>query len=176
MDNPDTPAAPEAPAADDSPEALKARLTAAEAKATESWDRMLRATAELDNIRRRNEREMDSFRKYASERLLGDLLAVADSLDMGLSAAEAPAAELKAVVDGTRLTQKQLLQVLDKHGVKIVDPQGQVFDPDQHEAVAMVPSAQVAPQHVVSVMQKGYRLHDRVLRPARVVVAKAPDA
>lgn len=154
---------------------LKAQLAAAEQKAAENWDKFLRATAEQDNLRRRNEREMANFHKYALERVFGELLAVADSLDMGLQAAEAPGADLKTVLEGLRLKHRQFFGVLEKFGVQVIDPAGKPFDPDQHEAVSMLASAEVPPNHVLGVMQKGYRLHDRVLRPARVVVAKAPD-
>lgn len=155
---------------------LKAQLAAAEQKASENWDKFLRATAELDNLRRRNEREMANFHKYALERVFGELLAVADSLDLGLQAAEAPGADLKTVVEGLRLKHRQFFAVLEKFGVQVIDPAGKVFDPDQHEAVSMLASADVAPNHVLNVMQKGYRLHERVLRPARVVVARALEA
>jgi len=156
--------------------ALQARLAEAEQQIAAAKDQHLRTLAELDNIRKRAEREIDSNRKYGAERLLGDLLTVCDSMELGLEAAGAPEASAKSIADGVDLTFKQLLAFLEKHGVKQVDPQGQPFNPEFHEAVSMVPSAEVPANHVLSVMQKGYRLHERLLRPAMVVVAKAPDA
>lgn len=153
---------------------LRARLAEAEQQVAAARDQHLRTLAELDNIRKRAEREIDTNRKYGAERLLGDLLTVCDSMELGLKAATAPEASARSIADGVDLTFKQLLAFLEKHGVKPVDPQGQPFNPDFHEAVSMVPSAEVPANHVLTVMQKGYRLHERLLRPAMVVVARAP--
>jgi len=155
-------------------EALNAKLTEAETAAASARDAQLRALAELDNVRKRAEREIDSARKYGSERVLGDLLAINDSLELGIKAAGNPEASAKSIGEGMSLTHGQLLKFFDKHGVVIVDPAGQPFNPDFHEAVSAVPSTDVAPNHVISVLQKGYRLHERLLRPAMVIVAKAP--
>lgn len=155
-------------------EALNAKLTEAESAASTARDGHLRALAELDNVRKRAEREIDSARKYGSERVLGDLLAISDSLELGLKAAGAPEATVQSIREGMALTQKQLAMFFEKFGVVAVDPAGQVFDPTYHEAVSAIPSSDVAPNHVISVMQKGYRLHERLLRPAMVIVAKAP--
>jgi molecular chaperone GrpE len=159
--------------APDDPEALRQQLAAAEAKAAENWDKALRAVAELENVRRRVEREAAQLQKYALERVLGELIQVADSLDLALKAVAAESAEVRAHLEGIALTHKQLWATLERYGVSLVDPAGQPFNPDLHEAVSMVESADVAPGHVLSVMQKGYRLHDRLLRPAMVVVSKA---
>jgi molecular chaperone GrpE len=150
------------------------RLAEAEAKAAAARDAQLRAVADLDNVRKRAEREITNAAKYSSEKLLGELLGVADSLDLGLAAAAKPEAQIASLLEGMKLTQKQVLSLLEKNGVKQVDPRGQPFNPEFHEAVTMVPSAELPPNHVVDVMQKGYRLHDRLLRPAMVVVSKAP--
>ncbi|MGH8442950.1 MAG: nucleotide exchange factor GrpE [Nevskiaceae bacterium] len=169
----------EAPAPDeptDDAETLKTRLAAAEQKAGENWDKALRAAAELENVRRRVERESATTQKYALERILGELIAVADSLDLAMNAVAAESAEVRAHLEGLSLTYKQLWATLERHGVSRVDPQGQPFNPDLHEAVSMVEAAGVAPGHVVSVMQKGYKLHDRLLRPAMVTVARAAPA
>lgn len=178
---------PEHPAADVSSEAgadqaisevdmLRNKLAEAEAKAAAAHDAHLRAVAEFDNLRKRAERDVQSARQYGAEKLLGELLGVADSLDLGLSAATQPGAQPATLTEGMQLTLRQLLATLEKHGVKQVDPLGEPFNPDLHEAVTMIPSTDVAPNHVLQVMQKGYRLHDRLLRPAMVVVAKAPPA
>lgn len=153
---------------------LSARLAEAESKAAAARDGQLRAIADMENVRKRAEREIANASKYSSEKLLSGLLGVADSLDLGLAAATKPEAQIAALIEGMQLTQKQLTALLEKHGVKSVDPQGQPFDPEAHEAVTMLPSAAVPPNHVLEVMQKGYRLHERLLRPAMVVVAKAP--
>jgi molecular chaperone GrpE len=158
----------------DEAEELKAQLAAAEAKAAENWDKALRATAELENVRRRVERESAQIQKYSLERILGELIAVADSLDMALKAVAAESAETRAHLQGISLTHKQLWATLERYGVSLLDPAGQAFNPDLHEAVSMVESADVPPNHVVTVMQRGYKLHDRLLRPAMVVVARAP--
>jgi molecular chaperone GrpE len=154
--------------------ALQARLAEAEQQLAAAKDHHLRTLAELDNVRKRAEREIDSHRKYSAERVLADLLAVCDSLELGLKAVGSPEAAAKAIADGLELTHKQLLSFFEKYGVRQVDPQGQPFNPELHEAVSMVPSAEVPPNHVLNVMQKGYRLHERLLRPAMVVVARAP--
>lgn len=144
------------------------------AKAAENWDKALRATAELENVRRRVEREAATASKYALERILGELIAVNESFELGLKAVAGGSEDVRKHAEGLALAHKQLWTVLERHGVTQLDPQGQPFNPEWHEAVSMVPSADVAPNHVLSVMQKGYRLHDRLLRPAMVVVAKAP--
>lgn len=155
-------------------DALHARLAEAEAAAASVRDHQLRAAAELDNVRKRAEREIDTAKKYGSERVLGDLLSIVDSLELGLKAALMPDATPQAIAEGLALTHKQLLGFFERHGVAQVDPLGKPFDPTLHEAISAVPSADVAANHVLSVMQKGYRLHERLLRPAMVVVAKAP--
>ena len=149
------------------------QLAAAQAQSQENWDKYLRANAELENVRRRAVRDISNGLRYAVEKLAGDLLPVLDSLELGLKSAPSEAGGAAPVVEGLQLTQKQLLQAMDKHGVKALDPQGKAFNPEQHEAVTMVPSDQVAPNHVLEVLQKGYVLNERLLRPAMVVVAQA---
>lgn len=156
-------------------EALRARLADAETRAGAAKDAQLRAIADLENTRRRLEREASNNLKYAAEKLLGELLAVADSLELGLKAAEGADTSAKALGEGMQLTYRQLMSVLEKNGVRQIDPLGQPFNPDFHQAMSMAPSAEVPANHVLSVMQKGYSLHERLLRPAMVVVARAPD-
>ncbi|MGQ0529452.1 MAG: nucleotide exchange factor GrpE [Panacagrimonas sp.] len=153
---------------------LRSKVAEAEAKAAAARDAHMRAVAEFDNLRKRSERDVQAARQYGAETLLGELLGVADSLDLGLAAAAKPEAQMSALTEGMQLTLRQLLATLEKHGVKQVDPVGEPFNPDFHEAVTMLPSADVAPNHVLNVMQKGYRLHDRLLRPALGVGARAP--
>lgn len=154
-------------------EALRQQLAEAQARAAENWDKALRATAELENVRRRVERESAQVQKYALERILGELIGVYDSLELALKAVAKEAAETRKHLEGVELTQKQLWQTLERYGVSQVDPQGHPFNPELHEAVSTLESAEMAPNHVLSVMQKGYKVHDRLLRPAMVVVSRA---
>jgi molecular chaperone GrpE len=166
------------PEAGASPEAeltaLRARVAEAEKQAAAFRDQQLRAVAELDNVRKRADRDVATAHKYGADRVLGDLLPVCDSLELGMQAASAEHATAKTIAEGLGLTHRQLHGFLEKQGVRPVDPVGQAFNPDLHEAVSTVESHEVPPNHVVSVMQKGYRLHERLLRPAMVVVARAP--
>ena len=155
---------------------LRAQLADAEARAAAARDAQLRAAAEAENTRRRLERDADATRKYASEKLLGELLAIADSLELGLKAAEGKDAQVQALAEGMQLTHRQLMALLEKQGVKQLNPVGEPFNPDLHQAMTMTESVEVAANHVLSVMQKGYKLHERLLRPAMVIVARAPAA
>jgi len=155
---------------------VQAQLAEAEARAAAAKDAQLRAIAELENTRRRFERDAVNSLKYAGEKLLGELLAVADSLELGLKAAASADAQTQALAEGMQLTWRQLVGVLEKNGVKQIDPQGQPFNPDLHQAMSVAESEEVAANHVIAVMQKGYTLHERLLRPAMVVVSRAPAA
>lgn len=147
---------------------------ALQALADENWDKYLRAVAELENVRKRAARDMENARKFALERFATELLAVRDSLEMGLQAAEE--ANAADIIEGSKATLKQLSTTMERFGVTEVDPQGEPFDPTLHEAMTMQQSAEVEPNTVLTVFQKGYTLNGRLLRPARVVVAAAPDA
>jgi molecular chaperone GrpE len=127
----------------------------------------LRERAELDNQRKRLQRDVEQARRFANERLLGELLPVLDNLERGLEAA-AGGGSLR---EGVELTLKQLIKVVEDHGLTVVDPTGQAFNPEQHQAVGMVDSAEHASNTVVRAMQKGYLLNGRLLRPALVMVA-----
>ena len=153
-------------------EAPGTALAAAEAKASENWSSYLRAVAELDNYRKRMDRELDNARKYAIERFAQELISVIDSLEAGISAAGANTGS--ALLEGTNATLKQLQRAFDKAGIKVIDPQGLPFDPAWHEAMIAQESADQPANTVLSVIQKGYSLNGRLLRPARVVVSKAP--
>ncbi|MCA1779347.1 MAG: nucleotide exchange factor GrpE [Xanthomonadaceae bacterium] len=133
---------------------------------------MLRMRAEMDNREKRLEREMSKARKFALESLMRDFVQVLDSLDQALAAADP--AESPGGYEGMELTRKQAVKVLTEHGLEILEPLNQEFDPSWHEAVTIQPTAQQPPDTVVQVLQKGYRIHERLLRPARVIVAKAP--
>jgi len=131
---------------------------------------MLRLKAEMDNREKRLEREMAKARKFALESLMRDLVQVLDSMDQALASADADNA--RGAYEGMELTRKQALQVLNSHGLEMLDPVGERFDPSWHEAMATQPSEEHDPDTIVQVLQKGYRLHDRLIRPARVIVAK----
>jgi molecular chaperone GrpE len=173
--SPQTESAPATPETPPDPMAeLQQQLRTAQAKADENRDLYLRAAAELDNVRKRAERDASAARKYGVEKLATDLLGVRDSLELGLAAAADENAEIKAVVEGLELTLKLLGDVMDRYGVTAVNPLGEPFNPDFHEAMTAQESSERAPNTVIQVLQKGYRLQDRLLRPALVVVAKAP--
>lgn len=139
-----------------------------QAKASENWDRYLRTAAELENVRKRSQRDVENARKYALERFARELLAVKDSLEMGLAADSTTVESLHA---GSAATLKLLATTLEQFGVKEVDPEGEPFDPEYHEAISMQPSDDAEPGSVLSVVQKGYSLNGRLLRPAMVTVA-----
>lgn len=153
---------------------LEQALAEAETQAAQAKDAQLRAAAELENTRRRLERDAQNSARFGAENLLKELLTVADSLDLGLKATEKPEADTQSLADGMALTQRQLVALLEKQGVTAVDPHGEPFNPELHQAMSMVESLDVAANHVLAVMQKGYQLHGRLLRPAMVIVAKAP--
>jgi len=131
---------------------------------------MLRMRADMDNREKRMEREMTKTRKFALEGLMRDLIPVLDSMDQALAASAANASG-DAVREGLELTMKQALKVLDEHGLEVLDPVGQPFDPSWHEAVATQPAGDAPADSVLQVLQKGYRLNERLVRPARVIVA-----
>jgi molecular chaperone GrpE len=167
-----------APAAGDTDiDKLRTALEAARAEAAAHLDQFLRAKAEADNVRKRTEAEIASIRKYAIESFAAELLSVHDSLDLARSVSLADAAgAIEKMHEGLELTLKLMDGVLAKFGVTQLDPKGEKFDPARHQALSMVASAEVAPNHIVTVVQKGYLLRDRLLRPAMVLVAKAPAA
>jgi molecular chaperone GrpE len=155
-----------------SDEHLQQQLAEAEAKAKEHWDQLLRVKAEQENLRRRHEREVENAHKYALERFAQELLPVIDSLEMGAEAAAAEGATLEKVREGTELTLKMLLSTMDKFGIKAVHPEGEPFNPEYHQAMSMLESPEHAANTVMNVMQKGYTLNERLIRPAMVVVSK----
>ena len=152
------------------------RLAAAEAKATENWDQFLRAQAEMENLRRRAQRDVENARKFALEKFAKELLGVKDSLEMGLNAArEGDAPDIAKLIEGTDLTLKQLGQAFEKNALIEIDPVGEKFNPERHEAMAMQASTEHEPNTVMTVVQKGYTLNERLIRPAMVLVAKAAE-
>ncbi|PCJ15976.1 MAG: nucleotide exchange factor GrpE [Gammaproteobacteria bacterium] len=158
-------------------ESLKAQIADLEAKLVGQSEDVLRAQAEMQNVRRRTENEISNARKFALERFVGDLLPVVDSLERGLDAVpseEVEGEQAKALREGASLTLKMLLEVLEKFNVQRLDPEGEPFDPQFHEAMSMLENADAEPNSVLSVLQKGYTLNGRLVRAAMVVVSKAP--
>lgn len=142
----------------------------------EEKERFLRLQAEFENFRRRTLKEKQESLQYGQQNLVKDLLSPVDNLERALGHVEQNAdADLQSVLQGVELVLREILAALGKHGVKSVDPAGQAFDPAFHEAMGQVPSSEVPPNGVVQVLQKGYMLQDRMLRPARVLVARAPE-
>jgi molecular chaperone GrpE len=152
---------------------LEARLQAATAQAEQYRDQVLRAQAEAENTRRRAARDVENAHKFALERFSGELLPVIDSLDKAVEVAAATEGA-GAIAEGVELSLKLFLGVLEKHGIERVDPAGEPFDPQRHEAMARVPSPTAEPNSVIEVLQPGYLLNGRLIRAAKVVVAKAP--
>jgi len=150
------------------------RITALEAEVAELRDRVLRAQAEAENTRRRAARDVENAHKFALEKFAAELLPVLDSLEKAVEvAAESEGAE--SIAEGVELSLKLFLSVLEKHGIERIDPTGEPFDPQVHEAMTMIPSEHAEPNSVLEVMQRGYLLNGRVVRAAKVVVARAPD-
>ncbi|MGH8555039.1 MAG: nucleotide exchange factor GrpE [Gammaproteobacteria bacterium] len=163
---------PSDPAA--SVDALQIALDEAARKADQYRDELLRARAEMENVIKRSNKELANAHKYALGQFVADLLPVKDSLDLGRAASN-QSADVAAIREGLDLTGKMLDATLTKHGIKAIEPQGERFNPELHQAMTMQESKDSAPGTVLGVVQKGYSLNDRLLRPAMVIVAKAPD-
>ncbi len=153
---------------------LTRKLEQTTIKSEENWDLFVRQKAETENIRRRLERDIEKAHKYGLEKLASELLPIKDSMELGLDAAEKPETDIAAMKEGMVLTLKMLSSTLEKFGIIEINPQDQKFDPHLHEAMAMQPVPSVEDGTVVLVHQKGYQIHERLLRPARVIVAKNP--
>jgi molecular chaperone GrpE len=154
--------------------ALREQLTEAQALAAQGRDQVLRAAAELDNFRKRAARDVEQAQRYALERFAQELLAVADSLE--LAVASAGSADAASLASGQAATLRLLTSAFGKYAIQPIDPLGAPFDPGRHEAMAMQPSATAEPGSILQVVQRGYELNGRLLRPARVIVAREPDA
>lgn len=142
-------------------------------KADDYLDQLMRARADTENVRRRGERELEKARKYALDSFLQELVAVKDSLEMGLTAAQEPGADVTKLSEGMALTDQLLAAAMNKVGAREIDPLNEPFNPEWHQAMSIQESADAPPNTVVMVFQKGYVLNDRLIRPARVVVSKA---
>jgi molecular chaperone GrpE len=153
---------------------LTGLLVDARDKADEHWNQCLRLQADIENLRKRSERELANAHKFALDRFAQELLPVRDSLEMGLAAFNAENAEPDKLSEGVELTLQMLTNALEKFGITEVNPQGERFNPDYHQAMSIQEHADVEPNTVVTVVQKGYLLNDRLIRPAMVIVSKAP--
>jgi molecular chaperone GrpE len=153
-------------------DSLEAQLEDAQAKASENWEQYLRAKAEMDNLRRRNTKDVENAHKYGIEKFVNELLPVLDSMVMGLAIEDASAESQR---EGMKLTMNMLEKMMEKLGIEEIDPLNEKFDADKHQAMTMQPAADVEPNTVIAVMQKGYALNERLIRPAMVMVSKAVD-
>lgn len=162
------------PAAELDPiEQLKQALDIERARADENYDLALRTKAEMENLRKRSAADVDKARKFALDKFATEIVAVRDSLEMGMDAASKEGADVASIREGTDLTLKMLANAMEKFSVEQVDPTGQPFNPELHQAMGMQESAEHAPNTVMMVMQKGYTLNGRLIRPAMVMVSKA---
>lgn len=156
-------------------EEIQALLEDARNKADEHWNQCVRLQAELDNLRKRAERDVANAHKFALEKFANDLLPVRDSLEMGIAAAgEGNEVDPVKLLEGSELTLKMLSDAMTKFGIQEVNPEGEKFNPEYHEAMSLQERSDVEPNTVVTVVQKGYTLNDRLIRPAMVMVSKAP--
>jgi molecular chaperone GrpE len=153
-------------------EELRVKLAAAEERARNHWDQYLRAVAELENVRKRAARDVEHASRFGLEKFAGELIPVKDSLDLAVE--NAARSDAAALAEGQAATQRLLAKAFERIGIEEIDPTGQPFDANFHEAMAMQESATAEPNSVLAVVQRGYALKGRLLRPARVLVAKPP--
>ncbi len=158
-------------------DAMSSELAALQKKADEHYDQLVRAHAEIENLKRRHTQELEKAHKYALDKFVGELLTIWDSLELGLQAAQNDEADVASLREGTELTVKMFGDVMEKFNVERINPEGESFNPEFHQAMSMVPNAEMAPNTVMAVMQKGVSLNGRLIRPAMVVVSQAmPEA
>ena len=161
-----------APAQDAAEEPLEQQLEKAQETIKDYWDQMMRLRAEIENNRKRAQRDVENAHKYALRNFVEELLPIVDSMEMGQSAASADNATLESIREGAALTMNMFMQVLEKNGLELIDPLGEKFDPEKHQAISMIEAEGAESNAVIEVMQKGYSLNDRLVRPAMVVVAR----
>lgn len=152
---------------------LETQLADAQAKADENWDQLVRAKAEMENVRRRTERDLANAHKFALEKFAQELLPVIDSMEMGVAAAQDESADVSKLREGMDMTLKMFETAVEKFGIKGVHPHGEAFNPEHHQAMTMMDSPEHEPNTIIDVMQKGYLLNERLVRPAMVVVSSA---
>jgi len=155
-------------------EGLQAQLATLAAAYESAKEQSLRSQADAQNARRRAEQDIEKAHKFGQDKIVNDLLPVVDSLERALSTIDASNEAFTAIAEGIQLTYKSFIDALARHQVIVVNPHGEPFDPNLHQAVSAVPNPDVEPNTVINVFQKGYTLHGRLVRPAMVVVSKAP--
>lgn len=148
------------------------QIQQAHSKAEENWQLLLRTKAEMENLRRRTQKDLENAHKYGIEKFVNEILPVMDSMELGLAAEDVSVESLR---EGMELTKKMITQLFEKFNIQAINPEMQPFDPELHQAMSMQPSSDVEPDTVIAVMQKGYTLNDRLVRPAMVMVSKAAD-
>jgi molecular chaperone GrpE len=154
---------------------LEIRCEMAEQESRQHYERLLRVSADFENFKKRSFREADDFRKYANELMLLELLTVVDNLERAIQSTSGEKKEVGCVIEGVEMTLKALLKIFEKFSVKIIEAVGKPFDPNFHQAMMQAPSDLYPENTIVSEFQKGYMLHDRLLRPSMVVVSKGPE-
>lgn len=153
-------------------DSLESQLEDAQARATDNWNQYLRAKAEMDNLRRRNTKDVENAHKFGMEKFVAELLPVMDSMAMGLAVEDASAESLR---EGMVLTMSMVQKMMEKLGIEEIDPLNETFDAEKHQAMSLQPNPDVEPNTVIAVMQKGYSLNGRLIRPAMVMVSKAVE-
>ena len=157
---------------ENSEESIEQQLLEAQATIKDYWDQIVRLKAEMENSVKRASRDIENAHKFAVRNFAESLLPVLDSMELGQQAAVGDKASLSSIIEGSQMTMSMFAQALQKHGLKQIDPVGESFDPDQHQAISMIDDENAESNTVISVMQKGFLLNDRLVRPAMVVVAK----
>jgi molecular chaperone GrpE len=156
----------------ESEDQLLEQLKEAEKKAEENWELLLRTKAEMENLRRRTEKDLENAHKYGMEKFVSEMLPVKDSMELGLAAEDAT---VESLHEGMKLTMNMFNTAFEKLDVKEINPENELFNPELHQAMTMQATDDVEPNTVIAVMQKGYSLNDRLVRPAMVVVSKKPE-
>jgi len=159
--------------ADDPMKDLEVQLEAKEQEAKENYDRLLRVSAEFENYKKRTSRELEEFRKFANQSLIKELLSVVDNLELAMKSTNGHETIDQGLLQGLEMTHKEILKIFEKFNVKPIEAQGQVFDPTFHEAVMQEETDEVNANTIVNELQKGYLIHNRLLRPSMVVVARS---
>jgi molecular chaperone GrpE len=157
---------------DDPLEDLAEKLKSKEQEAQENYDRLLRVSAEFENYKKRVSREMEEFRKFSNQSLIKEMLSVVDNLELAMNSTDGHKTIDKVLLDGLEMTHREILKVFEKFNVKPISAKGQSFDPTFHEAVMQEETDEYPDNTVINVLQKGYLIHDRLLRPSMVVVTK----
>lgn len=144
-------------------------------KADEHWNQCLLLQADLENLRKRSAKDVENAHKFALEKFMSELLPIRDSMEMGLNAAQDDGVDINSLREGMDLTLKMMVSAMDKFNITVVDPEGEPFNPDLHQAMSMVPNPDLPANTVMNVVQKGYQLNERLIRPAMVIVSKAAE-